>query len=431
MPPAILHDVLRLLLGASGRTPRGIDRVDLGYARYLFKTWRGDCFGVLPTPWGTRLYERTRVLRGLDALERLWREDADAAADPAMAQVRRRLAGSNNTAVLASLEPRAVKTGGLGGLRAMFGDTGLHAGRRAVAHAPRGSIYLNIGQLGWAAPWSTQWLGRRGDIKPVFLLHDTIPIERRDLVSRSGHWTHRMMLRTAARHAAGLIVTTDSAGQSVLSALRARGHPTVPTARLPLPVAAVFLSGAAADAELATRSYFLVCGAIEPRKNLLMLLQVWQTLVAQLGPLAPKLVIAGSLAHGGRPILQRIAACTAVRDHVIVVAHLSSPALRQLMAHAKALLMPSLAEGFGLPIIEALTLGTPVLASALPAHQEVGGTLAVYLTPHDEAAWGAEIIRLVEDGAYLAHLRARCADYHPLTAAQYFAGAANFLEGLG
>jgi glycosyltransferase involved in cell wall biosynthesis len=101
------------------------------------------------------------------------------------------------------------------------------------------------------------------------------------------------------------------------------------------------------------------------------------------------------------------------------------------MAQARAVLMPSLAEGFGLPIIEAATLGTPVLASNLPAHLEVGGDFAIYLDPGDVAGWVSEIDRLTKDRAYEEALRRRTAAYQPTTAATYFPEIERFLERLG
>ncbi len=420
----MLHDVLRLFLGATGRTPRGIDRVDHAYARFLCSGWPGPCFGVLPTPHGPRLIDRARVLRGLDRLETLWQEDADTAEDPVLAHVQARLAGRPASPVARASSPNSLAA--LPRLRTLLAATGIARGKAAVTEAPRGAVYLNVGQLGWAAPFTTRWLRRRPDIRPVFMLHDAIPVERRDLVSGLGHRTHRMMLHSVARRAAGLIVTTDSAAQSVLSALAERGHAPVPTARIPLPVWPVFLSPVPPDPALAERPYFLVCGAIEPRKNLSMLLDIWRDLGRERGAATPFLVVAGALAHGGAPILQRLRAAGA---HVVAVANLPSPSLRSLMAHARALLMPSLAEGFGLPIIEALALGTPVLASALPAHREAGGGLPVYLDPHDQAAWTAEIIALAEGGPALAALRRRVAAFRPFTQAEYFDRAGAFLAG--
>ena len=424
--PAVLHDVLRLFLAATDRTPRGIDRIDLAYARFLCTDWPGPSYGLLPTPLGPRLFDRARVLRGLDELERLWQEDASAATDPVFAYVQARLAGQDGAPPPPA--PPMHRRAKLARLRRLIAATGLAAGAGAVARAPLGAVYLNVGQLGWAAPFTTRWLRRRPDIRPVFMLHDAIPVERRDLVSGPGHWTHRMMLHSVARRASGLIVTTDSAAASVRTALAARGRGALPTAGIPLPVAPLFLAPAAPDPHLAAHRYFLVCGAIEPRKNLPMLLDVWQAMERRLGEATPHLVVAGALARRGAPILQRL---QAAGRRVTVVANLSSPALRLLMAQARALLMPSLAEGFGLPIIEALALGTPVLASDLPAHREAGGAFPVYLDPQDTTAWTDAITALAgADGAALAAARQRVAGYRPFTQADYFRRAGAFLTEL-
>ncbi len=423
--PAVLHDLLRLFLRAADHTPRGIDRIDLAYARFLCTAWPGPCLGVLPTPLGPRLFDRARVLRGLDALERLWREDGEAGADRAFAHVQARLSGQvPPPAPAASSHALAA----LPRFRRLLAATGLAAGQ-GVAAAPRGSLYLNVGQLGWAAPFATRWLARRPDIRAVFMLHDAIPVERRDLVSRLGHWTHRMMLHAVARRAAGLIVTTEAAAASVQAALAVRGLAPVPTVGIGLPVAPAFLGPAAAAAPpppVPPAPYFLVCGAIEPRKNLGMLLDVWQQL-GRGGGAVPFLVVAGALARGGVPIQARL---RAAGGHVVPIANLSTPGLRRLMEGARALLMPSLAEGFGLPVIEALALGTPVLASDLPAHREAGGGFATYLDPTDRAAWSAAVAALATDGAALAAARRQAAAYRPFTEDAYFARAGAFLAEL-
>ena len=431
MASPIIYDVLRLFLGASTRTPRGIDRIDLAYARHFFGTWRGDCLGLLPTPWGLRLYDRRRVLRGLDRLEVLWREYGDSTEDPVLTQVRQRFDGHD------ALPPaRRRRTGELVPTivtrqLSMLSATGLAFGAPVAHTAPWNSLHLNVGQLGWAAPWMVRWLHHRPDVRSVFMLHDVIPIEYPQLVSRLGHVTHKQMVDTAARHAAGLIVTTAAASQSVLAALHARGRATPPVVALPLPLAPLFLQPEPPDPGLAAHVYFVLCGAIEPRKNHLMLLRVWKELVRRLGARTPYLVVAGSPARGGKPILQRLERSGTLRRHVIVATGLTSPALRGLIAQARGLLMPSLAEGFGLPIIEALSLGTPVVASNLPAHLEVGADFARYLDPGDVAGWVDEIASLATDGAHVAALRARIASYQPMTIPVYFARVEQFLGEFG
>lgn len=79
---------------------------------------------------------------------------------------------------------------------------------------------------------------------------------------------------------------------------------------------------------------------------------------------------------------------------------LSTPGLRSLLAGARALLMPSFAEGFGLPVAEALAAGTPVVASEIEAFREVGGGAIDYIDPFNGVGW----LQAVRDYSALARL---------------------------
>jgi hypothetical protein len=428
MAPPVVFDLLRLYLSASAIAPRGIDRIDLAYARFLFATWPGDCAGLLPTPWGLRLYDRRRVLRGLDTLEAMWREYS-IGPDAALTHVVRRLSGAD---VSLSDRDRAASSHRAAPRLARFLlANGLAAGTPVITAAAPGSLYLNIGQLGWAVPWMVSWLRRRPDVRAVFMLHDAIPIERPDLVTPLARTAHRRMMTAAARHAAGLIFTTQVAAQSVLRLLPPHGGKLPLTTSLHLPLAPSFLGSVEQDPALARHPYFVVVGAIEPRKNHLILLNIWCELLRRRRSKTPRLVIAGSPARGSRSILRQLRASTMLRDHLVIASDLSSPALRQLVANARAVLMPSLAEGFGLPIVEALALGTPMLASDLPAHREVGADLAIYLGATDEAAWLREIGRFTDGDDSTAALRRRIASYRPTTSQNYFDRIAGFLQSIG
>ena len=87
----------------------------------------------------------------------------------------------------------------------------------------------------------------------------------------------------------------------------------------------------------------------------------------------------------------------------------SDAGLRSLYRNAAAVLVPSLAEGFGLPVAEALACGAPVLAAATSALPEAAGGAALLLDPHDPAAWAREVRRLLDDPAAAAAARARAA----------------------
>lgn len=425
MTPPIVYDGLRLFLGALSHTPRGVDRVDLGYARFLLDNWPEECFGALPTPWGIRLFDREQALQMLQSVQTSWREQQSVRSDPALEALRRWLAGSPVPArqTNPSRRPNRLQTS----LR-FLQENGLHLGRSAVSFAPRNAIYLNIGQVGWAAPITTRWLHKRPDIRAIFMLHDVIPLQHPELVSDGGRRSQNWMLQSVFRNASGLITTTRAASDTVSETLERLRHPPVPFHAMPLPVADVFLRRDPPDEDLRRHPYFVVCGAIELRKNHLLLLRVWRRLVQRIGPAAPKLVLVGSPAHQGAHILRQFQQATDLRDHVTVVSGLASPSLRTVMANAEALLMPSLAEGFGLPVIEALAVGTPVLASDLMAHREVGEGYALYLNAHDDVAWFDAVMQLLDDKRQTAALRQRISGYQPLTATDYFASVTTFLS---
>jgi glycosyltransferase involved in cell wall biosynthesis len=386
---AIVYDLARTFLGPVFATPRGVDRVDFLLARHFSRKYQSNFCGILPTPWGMRVYQADRVQRGLGRLEELWSETIDPADDVGYRTLVRALAsGQSNGPGQATTKLGVFMKGRR--MASELAATGFSFGRSATASIPRSAVYLNAGQYTPAMPQFLRWLDKRSDVKPVFMLHDVIPLENPECVSPMGVRHHEKMVRSVARYAAGLIVTTSHARETVLRALAAAGRSGMPTLSLSLPLAEPFDSAALPEPLLSNVPYFVVCGTIEPRKNHLLLSRVWRTLP----PSSPHLVMIGSVGWAGKPILDQIFSFPATREKVHHVAGLSTPAMKSLIAGSLGLLSPSLAEGFGLPIIEALHLGAPVVASNIPAHREVAGDRAILLDPNDDAAWRAAIVAL-------------------------------------
>ena len=133
--------------------------------------------------------------------------------------------------------------------------------------------------------------------------------------------------------------------------------------------------------------YFLMLGTIEARKNHWLLLQIWRQLAAQFGRQTPKLVLVGQRGWECENVVDLLERCVALKDCVIEIPDCYDVALSTYISHAQALLFPSFAEGYGMPLMEALSSGVPVIASDLPVFREIAGDIPDYLDPMDGLAW--------------------------------------------
>jgi glycosyltransferase involved in cell wall biosynthesis len=417
-------DLSRLALGPVRFSPRGIDRVELAYARYFLKSWPGECLPILPLPWGVRSFNRSQALDGLAALENIWLETIDSEQDQAYQRTRSFLIGGGvePSALRRRLKPTPFEQAR--GFAALVAATGMFFGRSVVRSLPRKAIYLNVGQLEVFRP-ILSWLHRRPDICSVFLIYDLIPLEWPEHHLRIGIKLHEAIVRNTVEFAKALIVPSQAVNISVTDELRKHGRTNVPTHVELLPVPSEFLEPTTETRDLQGANYFIICGTIDSYKNHMLLLKIWPELITRLGASAPKLVIAGSAGVTSRAVINEIENAPSLRSHVILAPGLSTQSLRRLMANARALLMPSLAEGFGLPIVEALAQGTPVIASDIPPHREAGvGANMSFLPPTDGAAW---ISRIEQFSRMRKEEYAVSAPYKPKTWTDYFNGIEAFL----
>jgi glycosyltransferase involved in cell wall biosynthesis len=129
--------------------------------------------------------------------------------------------------------------------------------------------------------------------------------------------------------------------------------------------------------------FFLFVGTLDPRKNLLRVLKAFE----KIAPHAPDvhLVIVGARGWKNKQFNQQLNSSN-IRGRIIMPGYVSRPQLKLIYEKALCLLFPSLYEGFGFPILEAMSCGTPVITSRTASMPEVAGDAAMLVDPYDVAA---------------------------------------------
>ena len=228
-------------------------------------------------------------------------------------------------------------------------------------------------------------------IKSVVTVHDVVWKRYPETMRRANHWLERCLMGPSLRRADSIISVSDFTArelahywphvggrcQTIYEA--ADNPPQSYEESIPLPGSA----------------YLLFVGTPEPRKNLPVLLRAYAEAV-HVGGLEQELVLVGAGGWGSFDLNREIAALE-LGGRVHIRGRVSDAELQALYAGATALLMPSLYEGFGLPVLEAMVHGTPVIVSNRGALPEVVGEAGIVVEPDSIAEIAAAMVRLDSD----------------------------------
>ncbi len=430
----ICFDLTHLIDRIEVPWPSGIDKVDLAYAHHFAEHSLGPFirYGA-PLPFVVAQAE-ARDFAGRSR-RAVW-QDRDFANDDAFLRVRSALTGLPTPA--SDSAPR-VQTTRLGSswLRRFKLEIDAFRRRRNEGRGdiPPGAIYLNVAQHKFEHHEYFEWLDARPDVLPVFLIHDLLPLDYPEFFHARDAEIFERRMQMAFTRGKAFIVTSQSVRDRVASELANRGLKQVPMTVAPLPSSlGDFPAASLVDSALAATPYFVTVGTIEPRKNHLLLLSVWRAMAeaAREGSASiPKLVVVGGRGWENEQVLDVLERGRLTRPHVIEASGLSSAGLSTLVANARALLIPSFAEGYGLPLVEALSIGTPVVTTDAPVFREVTQQCAVFLSPIDGLGW-EQAIRTMSDPQSAESRAARTAalQFRSPQWSEYFRTVTDFLATL-
>lgn len=381
MAQPVVIDISRLLgRYFDGRYPTGVDRVTLAYAQHYGPSaramlrWRGRS-GLFSLSISMQVF----------ALLARW----DAADAPALRML---------------IARGVVSSVGNGNGR---GAWLLHTGHND-AEAP--GLWRNI---------------RWHNVRPVFFVHDLIPLTHPQFCRAGEPQKHAQRVRHMLQGAA--IVTNSHHTLAQLRDYAQNNELTVPPSTVALLAPpAEFTFKVIASNPLAAGAkgeiYFAVVGTIEPRKNHALLLAAWRHLLATL-PVAqvPHLVVIGQSGWDCEALEKELHDTQAFKGRLQWIEQCSDADMLAWLQGAQALLFPSFVEGFGMPLAEALSLGTPVIASDLAVFREFAGNVPHYLAPTDATAWASVVMAYAQtsSGERAAQCE-RIGNWHAPTWAEHF-----------
>lgn len=258
--------------------------------------------------------------------------------------------------------------------------------------AGHGAFYLNVGHTDIDRQDLSNWVNACG-FRAIYMIHDLIPLTHAEFCEPRATERHRARVNNALAHASGILTNSASSANDIRHHANRLGIQPPPI--LPNWLAGARLSGSC-NGPPRPKTYFIYISTIEGRKNHFMLLQIWRSLIEKFGDKAPHLVIVGKRGAQASHVFHMLSHCQTIQRHVTVMSGCRDEELGYWLSGARALLFPSFAEGFGLPLIESLQLGIPVIASDIATFREVGQEIPTFLDPLDASAWAETIARFAD-----------------------------------
>jgi glycosyltransferase involved in cell wall biosynthesis len=266
-----------------------------------------------------------------------------------------------------------------------------------VVHPDAGDI-LFLGGLNWdVVNWSRiAELRARTGLRVASVMYDLIPMKFPEFLPAPPHGYHNCFLHMIDN--SDLIFCISASTEADLGAfVAASGRPPVATqvihlgADVPAAPDPAEIAEPATRARLARGRFALAVGTLEIRKNHALLVDLWAELLAD-PAFDLDLVVVGMPGWEADEVTRRLRALPGFGTRVLWFQRLSDAGLSWLYARCHVVVFPSLYEGWGLPVVEALLHGRPVIASNRGATPEAGFGLATLLDPADRAGWRAALL---------------------------------------
>ncbi|MGN0667100.1 MAG: glycosyltransferase family 4 protein [Huintestinicola sp.] len=301
-------------------------------------------------------------------------------------------------------------------------DSDVYTGKvLKVEDLKSGSLFLDVDNV-WNAKFRRNSLYpklKNCGIRIITFIHDIIPITHPHLAQESTVYNFMMYTSAFLTYSDMLITTTAAVGDEVDKLCDRLGRKRIP--RCVVPLGADFMEGSEGqedvDPQVVSKvekmgKYMLMVGTVEPRKNHKLAIDALEEKLADKGI---SLVIAGKFGWNVEELRNRIETHRLNGKKLFFFERPNDDTIRYLYKNAFIVAFPTFNEGFGLPVIESLQLGTPVLASDIGVLREISGDYIDYFELNNKDDFAEQVIRLAEDEEYYRSKKEKIKKFVPFT----------------
>jgi glycosyltransferase involved in cell wall biosynthesis len=427
-------DITRLCSRAQASSPSGIDRVDLAYLKWLRES--GPVDYLINGKCGFTQVERMQGNAFLDAIISKWQGDLPKLD---LNEISILHDTSHRYRKASKWWTRRNKLEKILSIRSLTELCQFHTADLSILDASadplmyrvdpawripiKNSCYFGISHSILSRTAYMKKLAKHKHLKRVFFIHDTIPCDFPEFCRSYEGAKHLLRIQNAFRYGTHIVVNSEYTKQRLDFWRTHLGEKEIPVEVIPIGVDEGLLAHVRASAfrSATKRPYFVILGTIEPRKNHALLLDIWINFTKTLPKEAiPELLIIGKRGWENESVFQTLDYCESLHGHVREMNHVTDEDLWPLLQGAHAMLFPSFVEGWGMPLVEALTLGIPVIASDIPAFHEAGQGIPDLIPPTNTKAWAQQIVAYTElQSSAKSDQQHRLLNYRPPTWADH------------
>jgi len=391
----VIYDCTRLIERSGNTTPTGIDRVDIHYLDGLLKNDEVEVVGILQIKGKFLMIGIDSVVILHSIMYGKWIENS--------------ISNENfKTKIEEYISTLTIDVKKINNLIEGKIDSRIVSYSKSKTKRP---AYINTTFSGVDDIVLHSALKKVAQLKMIYFVHDLLPIEYPEYFWPDWNKVHYGRFMAISLNGDLIVAVSKDVKNKLEEAYVGAGISACPVVAIQNGVEDIFIKSRINSVhDYNPENQFTIVSTIEPRKNHLLLLNVWRDLINSNDcKNKPKLVIIGSRGWHNQNTFDFIDKADCLKPYVCVYSNVSDDFMISELKKSKAALFPSFGEGWGLPIVEAMSLGIPTICSDLPVHRESSQGFAEYLSPIDGLGWRNII------NEYAHHSKDTCSNIHTNT----------------